>query len=104
MTELVSHNQRARGGQTLRRLLIVVALAVLLGVIPYLSGLVGSLILYVITRGFHRKLASVIPARVSAFAITLAVFALLVGPGTWLISTIVAEASDAARSWRSADA
>ena len=92
------------GRHTLRRLLIVVAVAVLLGVIPFISGLVGSLILYVITRGLHRRLIRVVPPRVSAFAIALAVFALLLVPGAWLTSTIIAEASDAIRSWRAGDA
>jgi len=82
-------NSHDLGNTTLRRLLIVVAVAVLLGVIPFLSGLVGSLILYVITRGLHRRLVRFVPPRVSAFVITLGVFALLLVPGAWLISTIV---------------
>ena len=104
MSEPATYTPPERGGQTLRRLLIVVAAAVLLGVIPFLSGLVGSLILYVITRGLHRRLSRFLPPRVSAFAIAVGVFALLLVPGGWLISTIVAEASDAIRTWRPADA
>jgi predicted PurR-regulated permease PerM len=97
-------NSLEPGGPTLRRLLVVVAVAVLIGLIPFLSGLVGALILYVITRGLHRRLARVIPPRAAAFTITLAVFALLLVPGTWLISTIVSEAGDAIRSWRAGNA
>ena len=97
-------NSHDPGSTTLRRLLIVVAVAVLLGVIPFLSGLVGSLILYVITRGLHRRLVRIVPPRVSAFAIALGVFALLLVPGAWLISTIISEASDALRTWRAGDA
>jgi predicted PurR-regulated permease PerM len=104
MTNGLTNNSLEHGGQTLRRFLAVVAIAVLLGVIPFLSGLVGSLILYVITRGLHARLARVVPPRVSAFAIALGVFALLLVPGSWLISTIVSEASDAIRSWRAGDA
>jgi predicted PurR-regulated permease PerM len=100
----MANNSAEPGRQTLRRLLFVVAIAVLLGVIPFLSGLVGSLILYVITRGLHRRFARVVPPRVSAFAIALAVFALLLVPGAWLTSTIITESSDAIRSWRSGDA
>lgn len=104
MSEAETYAPPERGGQTLRRLLIVAVVAVLLGVIPFLSGLVGSLILYVITRGLHRRLSRIVPPRVSAFAIAVGVFALLLVPGGWLISTIVAEAGDAVRSLRNADA
>jgi predicted PurR-regulated permease PerM len=104
MTDELTNSSHEQGNTSLRRVLIVVAVAVLLGVIPFLSGLVGSLILYVITRGLHRRLMRFVPPRVSAVAITLAVFALLLVPGSWLISTIVSEASDALRSWRAGDA
>jgi predicted PurR-regulated permease PerM len=103
MTDRSKHDSSEHAGQTLRRLLVVASVAVLLGVIPLLSGLVGSLILYVITRGTHRRLSRLVPARVSAFAIALAVFGLLLVPGAWLISTIVAEGSDAVRSWHPGD-
>lgn len=104
MTDRSTNNSSEHAGQSLRRLLVIAVAAVLLGVIPLLSGLVGSLILYVIARGTHRKLARVVPPRVSAFAIALAVFGLLLVPGAWLISAIVTEGSDAIRSWHSADA
>lgn len=104
MSDGVTNNSSERGAPTLGRFLVVVAIAVLLGVIPFLSGLVGSLILYVITRALHRRLTRLVPPRVSAFAITLGVFVLLLVPGAWLTSTIISEASDAIRSWRAADA
>jgi predicted PurR-regulated permease PerM len=104
MTDGVTNSSSQRGAPTLGRFLIVVAIAVLIGVIPFLSGLVGSLILYVITRALHQRLTRIVPPRVSAFAITIGVFALLLVPGAWLTSTIVSEASDAIRSWRAADA
>jgi len=104
MTNGLADNSHDRGSQTLRRILIVVAFAVLLGVIPFLSGLVGSLILYVIARGPHRRLSRIVPPRISAFVISLGVFALLLVPGAWLISTIVSEASDFIRSGRVSDA
>jgi predicted PurR-regulated permease PerM len=104
MPRTLTYNSAEPGRQTLRRLLIVVAVAVLLGVLPFLSGLVGSLILYVITRGLHRRLTRFAPPRVSAFAIAVGVFALLLGPGAWLVSTIIAEAGDAIRSWSASDA
>ena len=103
MTSGVANNSLEHGGQTVRRFLIVVVVAVLLGVIPFLSGLVGSLILFVITRTIHRRLARIVPPKVSAFTIALGVFALLLVPGAWLISTIVSEGSALIRSWRAED-
>src|SRR5689334_15300860 len=103
MIDRSTNGPSEHAGQSLRRLLAIAAAAVLLGMIPLLSGLVGSLILYVIARGTHRKFARVVPPRVSAFAIALAVFGLLLVPGAWLISAIVTEGSDAIRSWHPAD-
>lgn len=87
------------GERTLRILLLVVGLAVLAGVIPFLSGLVGSLILYVVARPVYDRLARKIPPRVAAIVVALAVFALLVLPGGWLISTIINEGRTALQSW-----
>ena len=92
------------GGVTLRRLLLVLAAAVLLGLVPFLSGLVGALMLFVITRRIHERFARIVPPRVSAFIIALGVFVLVLVPGTWFVSTIVREASDAVRSWRAGEA
>jgi predicted PurR-regulated permease PerM len=103
MIDRSTNNSSEHAGPTLRRLLVIAAVAVLLGVIPLLSGLVGSLILYVIARATHRRLARVVPPRLSAFALALAVFGLLLVPGAWLISAIVSEGSDAIRSWRAGD-
>ena len=89
--------------RALRRLLIVVGVAVILGTIPVLSGLVGALVLYVIARPAYKRLARLLPTRVSAFVITTSCLGLLLVPGAWLISTIVKEAHDALRSGRAAD-
>jgi predicted PurR-regulated permease PerM len=100
----VTPDEHARSAAaSLRRPLIVVGLAVLIGVIPFLPGLVGSLILYAITRRLHRRLMKLVPPRVSAVAITIGVFCLLLIPGTWLVSTIASEASGAFRNLRAED-
>jgi predicted PurR-regulated permease PerM len=88
------------GGRMLRRLLLVIGVACLVGLVPVLSGLVGALMLGVITRPIHRRASRVLPPRVSAFAIAVGVFVLLLLPGGWIITRTIAEATDATRSWR----
>jgi predicted PurR-regulated permease PerM len=84
----------------LRRVLLVGGALILIGVLPFLSGLVGSLILFAITHRAHERLARVIPRRISAFVIAIGVVGMLLVAGTWLVSTIVSEGSDAIRRWR----
>ena len=55
----------------LRRMLIVGGAIVLIGVLPFLSGLVGALILFAVTHRAHARLARIVPRRVSAFAIAI---------------------------------
>jgi len=92
------------GGATLRRVLFVALAACLLAVIPFVSGLMGSLMLFVLARGVHARLSRVLPPRVSAFVITVGVVALVLAPGAWLVSTLVTETGDAVRAWRAGDA
>ena len=87
-------------GAKLQRWILVLGALVLLGVLPFLSGLVGSLILYTITRGAHRRLSRIVPPRISAITIAIGVVGLLLVGGTWLVGTIVSEASDAIGGWR----
>lgn len=94
----------SEGGGALRRLLLVVGVAVLFGLLPFLTGLIGSLILFVIARPVHHRLSRVVPARVSALAITLGVFVIVLVPGTWFISTVVAEARAEMSGWNVGDA
>jgi len=85
---------RARG---LRLPLVVIAAGVLIAIFPFLSGLVGALILFAVTRRLHYRLAALLPPRVSAFIIAISTLAVLLVPGAWLVSTIVSEASIALR-------
>lgn len=85
---------RARG---LRVPLLVIAAGVLVAIVPFLSGLVGALILFAVTRRLHHRLAALVPPRVSALIIAIATLAVLLVPGAWLVSTIVSEASIALR-------
>jgi len=92
------------GGATLRRVLFIALAACLLAVIPFVSGLMGSLMLYVLGRGVHARLSRVLPPRVSAFVITIGVVVLLLVPGAWLVSTLVTETGEAVKLWRPGDA
>ena len=92
------------GGRALRRLLLVLGIGVLVGLLPFLTGLIGSLILFVIARPAHNRLSRVIPPRLSALAITLGVFVLLLVPGAWFVSKVVSEASAEIGSWRAGEA
>jgi predicted PurR-regulated permease PerM len=84
----------------LHRVLIVIGLGVALALIPFLSGLLGALMLFVVVRTPHRQLRRIMPPRVAAFTICIGIFVLLVVPGMWLVSTIVSELGDVVRSWQ----
>jgi predicted PurR-regulated permease PerM len=83
--------------RSLRWPLLVLAAGILVAVAPFLSGLVGALILFALTRRVHYRLAASIPPGASAFVIAIATLTVVLGPGAWLVSTIVTEASTALR-------
>ncbi|CAN5876139.1 AI-2E family transporter [soil metagenome] len=89
-----------QGATTLRRLVYVIGAAILLGVLPFLSGLLGALMLYVMTRPLHERLARRAPPRVAALVIILCVIVLILLPGMWLVTTIITEGSDFLGSWK----
>lgn len=84
-------------------MLIVLAVAVAIGVVPFVSGLVGALILFAITRRLHARLARVVPPRASALVISTGSLAVVLVVGGWLITTIASEAAAALRDWKPED-
>jgi predicted PurR-regulated permease PerM len=62
---------------------------------PYLPGLLGAAVLFVLAAPLHRRLRALVPPRVAAVVVTMLVLVLLLVPGSWLVSTAVSEASDA---------
>jgi len=92
------------GGRTLRRLLLVIGIACLVGLVPVLSGLVGALIVFALTRSLHARLSRAVPPRISAFAIAVGVLVLLLLPASWLVTRIIGEATEVLRSFRTDDA
>ncbi|MEO8619466.1 MAG: AI-2E family transporter [bacterium] len=95
-----STERPAQGAPTLRRFVYVIGAAVLLGVLPFLSGLLGALMLYVMMRPLHERLARRAPPRVAALGIILCVIVLILLPGMWLVTTIITEGSDFLGSWK----
>jgi predicted PurR-regulated permease PerM len=92
--------QRQNDSKVLRNVLAIGGAAIVIGLLPFISGLVGALILYVIARPAHDRLARRIPARAAALFIALGVLTLLVLAGAWLAATIVSEGQGALRNWR----
>ncbi|HEX8906610.1 MAG TPA: hypothetical protein VF771_17295, partial [Longimicrobiaceae bacterium] len=80
-------------GRRIARVLAVCAGAILLVLVPYLPGLLGAAVFYVVAAPLHRRLARVVPPRVSAATLSIALLILLLVPGTWLVSTAVSEGS-----------
>ncbi len=61
-------------------LILLLGLGLLLALAPFVSGLVGGLVLYVIFAPVHRGLSRRMPARVSAALVTLLALVILVVP------------------------
>jgi len=81
--------------RSLRWPLLVLAVGILIAVAPFVSGLVGALILFALTRRLHNRLATIIPPRVSAVVVAVGTLTVVLVPGAWLVSTIVNEAKEA---------
>ncbi|HEV8445404.1 MAG TPA: AI-2E family transporter [Gemmatimonadaceae bacterium] len=79
---------------SLRWPLLVLAVGILIAVAPFVSGLVGALILFALTRRLHYRLATVIRPRVSAVVVAVGTLTVVLVPGAWLVTTIVNEAKD----------
>jgi predicted PurR-regulated permease PerM len=75
----------------LRKLLLVAMAAILIGLFPFASGLIGSLMLCTLLRGAHRRLLRIVGARASAFILAIGTLVTLLLPGAWLLSTIIRE-------------
>jgi predicted PurR-regulated permease PerM len=77
-----------------RAMLILVLLTVGLAITmaPYVSGLLGAPVLYVIFAPFHRWMSRKINPQLAAGIVILTAFLLIVVPGTWLIGLLVGQA------------
>jgi predicted PurR-regulated permease PerM len=91
-TVLPTDPNTGREHTNLRRLLIVSAAAIMFGLLPFASGLVGALMLAALTGRIHQRLVRRMPVRIAALLIVSGVLVLLVLPGVWLSSTLVSQA------------
>jgi predicted PurR-regulated permease PerM len=82
-------------------LILALGVAILLALAPFLSGLLGAAILYVIFVGTYRRLERVLPSAIAA-ALTLIVAVILIAlPLIWLVSVLVDRVPDALASIQS---
>lgn len=87
-----------------RRVLLVLGTAVLIAIAPFISGLLGAAVLYVLSAPAYRRAARVLPRRVAAATTAILVLVILLVPAVWLGWTATSEATALARGWRSSDA
>jgi len=96
--------RRDRSADRAALLILVLAAAVLVAIAPFLSGLLGAAVLYVIFVKPFRRLERMMRPGLAA-AITLAAALLLVAvPLGWLITVVIAQAPDAFRTLQTSDA
>jgi predicted PurR-regulated permease PerM len=93
----------AEGEHKLRQFLLWAGLVTLVALLPFMSGLIGALMLFVITRRPHAALSRLVPARVSAAIIAVATGVVLLIPGAWLLSNVVSAAADGLRALQSSE-
>jgi predicted PurR-regulated permease PerM len=76
-------------------LVTLLGVAILIALVPFATGLLGIVVLYVICAPVHRRLARRIPERASAVIVLTAALVLVLLPLAVMVSVIVAEAPDA---------
>jgi predicted PurR-regulated permease PerM len=77
---------------------------VLVAVAPYLPGLLGAGVLYVVCRPAYQRLAPRLGSRVAAIALVASAAALIVLPGVWLTLVVVEQAPGALARLLASDA
>jgi len=98
MADAVDHPHGTASGRRVALLLAAFGAVLLLTLAPYLAGLLGAGVLYVVVAPVHRRLARVVPPRVSAAALSILLLVLLLVPGGWLVTTALGEGSGALRA------
>jgi predicted PurR-regulated permease PerM len=82
-------------------LILALGVAILLALTPFLSGLLGAAVLYVMFIGTYRRLASIMPAGLaSAITLILAIVVIAL-PLAWLIGVLIDRIPDALQSLQS---
>lgn len=78
-------------------LIFALAVAIVLALTPFLSGLLGAAVLYVIFLDPYRRLAKWLKPGIAASAILIAALLVIALPLTWLIGIVIDQAPDALR-------
>jgi predicted PurR-regulated permease PerM len=79
-------------------ILMLLAVGLAIALAPYVSGLLGAPVLYVLFGPMHRALARQMPPPVAAGLTILTAFLIIVLPGIWLIGMLVGQAQGVANS------
>lgn len=79
-------------------LILVLLTGVLVGLAPFISGLLGAVALYVMLERTYAWLARHVPPGLAALLTVTAALLLIIGPLTWLITVLVARAPEAVSS------
>jgi len=92
---VVSADAHAVHARRARLMIGALAVALAWACAPYLAGLLGAVVLYVVCAPAYRRVAPRLGARTTAFALTVAAAVLLVAPAVWLVAGALQEAPGA---------
>lgn len=87
-----------------RVLIVLLAVGILYGAGPYLPGLLGAAVLYVVSVPVYRRLTRHMRDAWAALIITLSVAVLIVIPVTWMVAIALEQAPDALSALTNSDA
>ena len=76
-------------------LILILGLALLWAMLPYVSGLLAAPVLAIIWSPLHERMTRRIPRGVSAGIILFLTFILIVLPGVWLVTLLIGQAQNA---------
>ena len=79
-------------------ILLLLGIGIAIALAPYVTGLLGAPVLYVLFAPVHRWLARWIKPSIAAIVVIIIAFLLIVLPGTWLIGLLVGQAQGVAES------
>ena len=83
-----------------RLLVVALGAAILFAVFPFISGLLGALVLYVATAPVYRRLSNRLSPRLAAVMVVAATAVLIFFPAGWLLTVVVDRAPDALHQLR----
>ena len=79
-------------------LIVALAVAILLALSPFLSGLLGAAVLYVVFIGPYHRLARAVKPGLASGIILIAALLVVAVPFSWLIGIVIDQAPDSLRA------